>query len=500
MNAKEDPIAMRRAFDAYWYGPIAAVRPYLLVRVFLALLAFDTWIVMVQHGGRYGIGGFNVAHFEILDLIQPTPTPAIYLGTLFLCGMLSMGMVLYTPTRFGLATVTATYTYSWSMSMLDSYQHHYLLSLMLLSITLMPIQRLEDVLPEPRVSKVQGTRSTRRAPLHIEAWGFVSVCCTSSIVYFYTAVTKMEPDWRAGNALRRLLSQHQNAFELQHGLGLSAEFFWPLMAASAIALQLVIGLAYVLAPLQDRCSNSPNLRWLHRTLPWFGVPALLFHAGVEAMELELGWFSYYMFALIAVAFLPARWLESTLRWSSFPYRFFRVSVVGATAQTSDKEPLVVDLAVSALSVGVTALLGAQLDLPGAGTASLLAALLVFFQAWIVRLSRDKRSRRNKRISTRALELSPVLAALFMFCAIWCSDVRFDYYRFVGGDLRRRGDLEASLDAYVKANRYAPRSCDALHDESLPPAKRRCDRRREAAAVARSIRTNNRLRAPLPGVQ
>ena len=59
------------AWDRYWFGPVAAVRPYVLERAVLFLLALDSWVQFVPHGGRYGAGGFNVAHFLWLDAIQP---------------------------------------------------------------------------------------------------------------------------------------------------------------------------------------------------------------------------------------------------------------------------------------------------------------------------------------------------------------------------------------------------------------------------------------------
>jgi hypothetical protein len=43
----------------------------------------------------------------------------------------------------------------------------------------------------------------------------------------------------------------------------------------------------------------------------------------------------------------------------------------------------------------------------------------------------------------------------MWIAVNVSEVRFDYYRFLGGDLRRREQPEAALDAYIKAERHSP---------------------------------------------
>ena len=50
-------------FDRYFHGENGAARAVLFEKSFLALLAFDTWMLMIGHAGRYGVGGFNVAHF-----------------------------------------------------------------------------------------------------------------------------------------------------------------------------------------------------------------------------------------------------------------------------------------------------------------------------------------------------------------------------------------------------------------------------------------------------
>ena len=43
-------------------------------------------------------------------------------------------------------------------------------------------------------------------------------------------------------------------------------------------------------------------------------------------------------------------------------------------------------------------------------------------------------------------------------------MRWDYWRNVGGDHRRRGEIEEAYVAYVKANRYAPEGEDRREAE------------------------------------
>ena len=44
-----------RIWENHWFGPVAAVRPYLFHKCFMLLVAFDTLVLMVERGGRYGL-------------------------------------------------------------------------------------------------------------------------------------------------------------------------------------------------------------------------------------------------------------------------------------------------------------------------------------------------------------------------------------------------------------------------------------------------------------
>jgi len=61
--------ASSSAWDRYWHGTVDAVRPYLLMKGVLLLLAFDTWLLRIPGGWKYGLDGFNVAHFHWLDAL-----------------------------------------------------------------------------------------------------------------------------------------------------------------------------------------------------------------------------------------------------------------------------------------------------------------------------------------------------------------------------------------------------------------------------------------------
>jgi hypothetical protein len=100
------------------------------------------------------------------------------------------------------------------------------------------------------------------------------------------------------------------------------------------------------------------------------------------------------------------------------------------------------------SAALLMLIGKLIDLPGALTACAVAG---------VALIGATAHAANQRAAgeTRRYALAIAVAGFGMWFAIAASDVRFDFYRYLGGDLNRRGELQAALDAYVRGERYAP---------------------------------------------
>ncbi|HEX2678551.1 MAG TPA: hypothetical protein VHM19_17990, partial [Polyangiales bacterium] len=107
------------AFERYFHGEHRAVRPYVLGKVFLSMVALDTWMLMIGHAGRYGVDGFNVAQFRWLDRITPLPSAALYVGVLVLTGLLALAIALAGTHPLACLALFLLYTFSWSMSMLD---------------------------------------------------------------------------------------------------------------------------------------------------------------------------------------------------------------------------------------------------------------------------------------------------------------------------------------------------------------------------------------------
>ncbi len=422
-------------WERFWFGQVSATRPYLLLKGLLLLLGLDCWFNLIPHGARYGAGGFNVAHFAILDLL-PVPTPEIYICTVAVCGLLAFSMAVFRPTRTLLAALAALYTYAWACSMLDSFQHHYFLSLVLLSCVFLPLQ---------------GARETYRYEKVIErvsAWSYVMIGVTCSIVYFYTAVTKLDPDWRNGDAMRRMVDVDRidRVRSLLTQVGLSGEDPYQLLAVGAIGLQLATGLGFLLAIGQNR----PGAGWFRRHA-WLLLPApLMFHVGAELINLRIGWFSYYMLLIALVFFLPERPLDSIGRFISWLPRMSSQSDDELSNVPKKDLKSSMKAAVPALIFGGALCLPA--DLPGVPVAGFFAAALVLISIVV-----ELRHPPTPLPFTRATSFVFAVVA-FMF-VVTLSTVRWDYYRYAAGDHQRRGDYQSALTMYEKANRYAPEGED-----------------------------------------
>lgn len=538
---------MKALLERYFFGAVDPVRPWLLLRLLLIVLAFDCWLDLIPHGGRYGFNDFNVAHFAFLDWL-PTPSAGLYVGVVLLCGFLACVQALTRPTRFGVIAVFATYTYSWMMSMLDSYQHHYLISVLLFSCIFFPMPTggevferarppkgaawggllvlwavVEIVLgmsgaetplsavltpgvavavpgwiwavrvglgllgtllaflpsqdeakpepepePEPEPQKKKKKRKGKRKKSNKQdaeskakdtkppkassepapttsAWAYVLFCVSCAIVYFYTAVTKLSPDWRDGHALRRLSrTEMLNAFEaraLNEGLPLfgemTADGFWKMVAGGAILVQIVSCVGFLMGAAQDRY----GVRFGQITGLLFFAP-LSFHLGAEAgLGLDIGWFSFYMMLIATIIFAPATFLrvlmERLAGW------WDRLRTQWASTMDTHKVGLQFTLVVG---VGTAIAAGWSLDLPGALTATIIASVAVVASV-MFHIQRDERA------VAREHALGTLVVALLCWFSIAQSDVRFDFYRFVGGEYRRHQEPALALEAYEKANRY-----------------------------------------------
>jgi hypothetical protein len=502
-----------KAFDAYFHAPFAAARAFLFSRVFLVLVALDAWTLMIGHAGRYGADGFNVAHFAWLDWLLPQPTAAGYIGVLIATGLLALTLAIGGTRRLALAALFLLYTISWAMSMLDSYQHHYFVSSVLLCLVFFPETGASQVHPPPTAAAeaprssatkpakrpkretepatprkavplyaglawlaiaafafipsetstflklilgvgfaaaVAGVYLARRTaePVRVEGFGFNLLGATAGILYTYTSIAKLDAGWRDGHTITRISAAkrvYAPLVKLAQNFGIGEESFWSLFATSVIPIELTIAITYLVAVRAD----STQARWPRRVALAGWILAMMLHVGAEAMELEIGWFSYYMMLFACAFLLPARVVDSLAMLLTLPASFVRTQLADLLASDPEKTGRGGTLAITAAVGVMLGLVGFQLDLPGAISASI--AFAVVLAGAVVAISL-----REGPAAPRSLALGAGAAAVLMWVAIATSQARWDFYRFLGGDLKTRGEAAAALEAYERGERYAPK--------------------------------------------
>ena len=452
----------------YWLAPLPAVRSWMLFRSFLLVFALDLFADHPAPGWRYGTAGFNVAHFEWMDRALPVPSSAFYVGMLFALGLSAcVAALAERPPRALVLAIAAGYLWSWSCSMHDSYQHHYLLSLIWFAFaTFAPLSSRamfgapselrgaptgtppskgragRDVPPPPTL---EGALPHGLVPT-ASSFGLVVVWTTAAVVYAYTAVSKTEADWIGGAALRTLTRDGAAVPSVVRAfatLGLEGDALWWFLGHATVALQVACALGYACAPLRDRATGRARTM-LDAAAFVVLFLALSFHLGAESLGLEIGWFSGYMIVLALVTFLPARALSLMALFATWPAR--------AVAARSAPSPIATAVLSLGVAVGLAAA-GMAADLPGVAAATTIAAVVLMASAVAALVRRD--GTRDVRNAAFALGL----AAFAMTVAMQRTETRYDYWRFAGGDFRRRGEWQLALDAYTRANRHAPAGQD-----------------------------------------
>jgi len=407
-------------------APVSAVRAALFARGLYGLLAADCWVEMLPHAGRYSVDGFNVAHFAWLDVLLPLPSSSIYVSLLVCVGALCAFCAVGPRVVLLRATIAGLYTFAWAISLHDAYQHHYLISWLLLAATLLPPSPVQDG-PPPIDTVV--------APGAI----FASISC--AIVYACTAVSKLSPEWRAGDVLRTLTASrppgasHPGKLDrVRDGLlrlGLPEGVFWRSLALGVVTLQVVVALSYLASVGRDGGDVGRGRQALLRA----GLGAAwLFHlTAVLSGVFDIGWFSQYMLYVGSVLLLDRATMEVPARAALRALRercTFRVPSG------------VLHYAFGALAGLAVYTLG-QSHVAGA-RAGLVAALALVAPAALVAKSRP-----------RAIWAANT-ALLALIAAFSFSHLAFDYHRRLAGELLKLGRSKDALAIYREAERVAPR--------------------------------------------
>jgi hypothetical protein len=424
----------------YLWGGIAPLRAWLFVRLLHGLLAFDLWLLMAPRGGKYGAGDFNVAHFDWLAALQPAPSAELYLVLTLSVGLGCLVVALGAAGIVLRTAIAVGYTWSWAMSELDSYQHHYLLSLLIACSLLMPRDPFGLV---RRLRHPDGAVPPAVAP-RVAAPGVTVACVVVAIAYTFAGITKLEGPWWDGSALAMLARQGDAAAWLEAvaaHVGMPPETLWPFLARATVALEWLLALAWLVAPLRD---GAPG-----RALAWVGLGAcalaIPFHVGTELLGLRTGWFAWYMIDLTLVMHAPMRPLERALSagrrrllgtWRRLPAHLADLAARPGTSVAAAGGAILAAFFALAIVAGLE-------DVPGLATVVTVAVVALVAGALFA----------GHRIVRHGVAWFVAVAALFLSLSL--SDFRFDFHRLVAGDLQRRGHPAHALMHYEIAERHAP---------------------------------------------
>lgn len=365
----------------FWDGLVLHPDQVRLFRfVFYGLVAVDGFLEL-EHAPRYGAGGFNVSHFPWLDGLLPVPDRRIMVLLWVLQCFLALRMAFGVGTRRTAVALTGVFGAAYFWSQLDSYQHHYLLFL-LLGIAACVDWRSKDP----------------------PTWPFRLILAQVSIVYLWAAVTKMHPLWLDGTLISRQIPSGPMpdwVASVAGTVGMAALNLWAVIAVGAMLGELFLAVA-----LHVRRLRLPAV-----------VLGLGLHGGIEYAGFKIGLFSYFMFGLYLLV-VPPRFFagraEPPPRTASAPWWTLGV----------------------AIAVGGAAV-GSLFPIEGIWLAVAVAS------GWALLEELPARS----SVGLRHRAVVHAVSCLIVLGLHANTDILRDYWKYRGGDTRRRGEVVQAIDAY-----------------------------------------------------
>ncbi len=387
----ERPLAPPAREPAFWFGFEIAWAKLAVARfVIFALLAVDA-VLQISHAPRYGAGGFNVAQLSFLDDLGPG---RVAFGTCQL--LLAYGFVLI---AFGVATrvlvpiCAAIYAWLYFGSQLDSYQHHYLMVLVLAIASFVPWQRPADVEPATPV----------------RTWAVRLLLVQLGIMYLWAAVSKMNLAWVDGRTL---------GLQMTGAVGslIKSTVGFKVVAVLVIAVELVLAATV----------------WARPAWRLAAPLGIAFHAGIIFTKLEIGLFAFLMLG-IYVLVVPDRLWVSVMSGplDALAKRLARPSWIAWGA-------------------------GLALSIVIAFVVRLESAFVIAIATCVVPLGVAVyglvRGGGTPRV---AVGVAHVLAIVLWLIVDRATSVTVDYYRFWAGSQRRLGAAETAERAYRRFVEVAP---------------------------------------------
>jgi len=415
--------------------------------VVFALLAADA-LSQIRHAPRYG-SGFNVAQLPGLDALGPGRVAygvcelvLAYAFVLIACGV---------ATRWLVPLAAVIYNWLYFGSQLDSYQHHYLVAMLLIVACFVPWER-KVALDQP-----------------VKSWALRLILVELAIVYLWAAISKLDAQWLNGSALSLQL----------HGSLRS-------LVDATIGMHAVA----ILVPITELVLVAV---WIRPAWPYLAPLGILFHLGIVWTGLEIGLFAWLMIGLYAFV-VPDRVYLAAARFLA-PVR---TRAADFAARLTPRRWLLLAIAVvGGLACAVACHFPGALGVAIVATIVGLAAVLFDSRRMV------------------AFAIAHVLALGLWLAIDRTTSISRDYYKFWGGTARRLNDPPAAETAYRHLTELAPDDAAAhyylgrlllAHDDTTGldelHASQRLDREHARAYIAEAqwLATHDRLAEAVAAAQ
>jgi tetratricopeptide (TPR) repeat protein len=410
---------MNRLWQAYWFEcGVSRTKLGVFRFFFFALLAIDCFLDL-GHAPRYGAGDFNVSNLPWLDWALPMPTRAGFLLCCLLGSYLALRIAFGVFSAGTVKLSAALFGYRYFISQLDSYQHHYLVFLLLLIAGFVPWQ-------------------SKDTP--VRHWAIRLFVVQVALLYFWAAVSKMTGQWTDGSTLQtQITTEPSRVIEFLTGQpsanDLIQAWFGPASPGKpggfGDVAKLVLSAELLLAAM---------LLW-RRAWPFAPLVGIPFHLTVEFSGFKIGLFSWFMVGFYLLL-LPDGWFD----WIGRQWQ--RIADPVRTWITSRLPPLPV---VAAIAAGLTA-----------GGAFLMWRIPIEYRFMLVAvitaagLSALALATYHRRTSlVLAVGIANLGAGSVLLLLHHKTDEVADYWRFLGGSSRRLKNPEQAERAYRKLLELQP---------------------------------------------
>lgn len=371
----------------FWFGFEVTWAKLLVTRVVLfGLLALDA-VLQLRHAPRYGANDFNVANLSFLD--SHGPGRVGYGVSQLVISLLLTAAAFGVATRIVLPIATVLYAWLYFGSQLDSYQHHYLVALILAIACFVPWQRKPDTAPATPV----------------RSWALRLLLVQMGIMYLWAAISKLDPVWLDGTALGTQITGSMKSL-IDGTIGF--------MTTAVLVVVVEFALAFTV--------------WLKPAWKVAAPLGIAFHLGIVATGFEIGLFAYVMCALYILVVPDRIWRSaSEIGFFDRTGRLARMAARGG----------------GQVAMGLAVLVGLPLAILCRLPHAFTLALIALGVALAVIVAKQIRKQQLPAVAPAA-----VLAALMLWTVVDRStSVAIDYYRFWGGSQRRVGDRAQAEQAY-----------------------------------------------------